>query len=313
MIESKVAVYGAITANLAIAAVKFVVAAMTGSSAMLAEGFHSTVDAGNGALLLVGLHLSKREATPEHPFGHGKELFFWSLIVAVLIFGIGGGLSIYEGVVHISNPSRVGDPFWAYVVLAAAALFEATSLAIAMRRFLRQKGERPFWAAMHASKDPATYTVIAEDSAALLGILFAAGGVWASHRFGIAELDGVASIAIGVLLACVAILLIAEARDLLIGEGLGREAARDIRELVLADERIRAVGPLLSMFMGPDEVLVTLDVEFNDALPAEELARAVTDAETRIVARYPKIRRIYLEARDLDGTADSIRDADGSR
>lgn len=313
MIESKVAVYGAIAANLAIAAVKFVVAAMTGSSAMLAEGFHSTVDAGNGTLLLVGLHLSKREATPEHPFGHGKELFFWSLIVAVLIFGIGGGLSIYEGVVHIRSPSPVDDPFWAYVVLAAAAVFESASLTVAMRRFLRQKGQRPFWAAMHASKDPATYTVIAEDSAALLGILFAACGIWASHYYGIAELDGVASIAIGALLACVAVLLIAEARDLLIGEGLGRDAARDIRRTVLADERIRAVGPLLSMYMGPDEVLVTLDVEFDDALPAEEIARAVSDVEARIVARHPAIRRIYLEPRDLARTAHAIREPDSSR
>src|SRR6476469_9060052 len=166
MTDSRIAVYGALAANVAIAATKFVVAGITGSSAMLSEGIHSAVDTGNGVLLLIGTRLSEREATPEHPFGHGKELFFWSLIVAVLIFGLGGGLSVFEGVQHVVDPVPMRDPKWNYVVLAGAALFEGTSFTIALRVFLREKGDRPFWASLHASKDPTTYTVLAEDSAA---------------------------------------------------------------------------------------------------------------------------------------------------
>src|SRR4051794_39080776 len=161
--ESKLPVYGAIAANVAIAATKFIAAGFTGSSAMLSEGFHSAVDTFNGVLLLVGARLSQRPATPEHPFGHGKELYFWSLIVAVLIFGLGGGLSFFEGVQHILHPEPMRDPTWNYVVLAAAAVFEGSSFAIALRQFLKEAGATPFWEALHRSKDPTTYTVLAED------------------------------------------------------------------------------------------------------------------------------------------------------
>src|SRR5450631_971282 len=175
--KSKVAIFGAIAANVAIAITKFVVAGITGSSAMLSEGIHSAVDTFNGILLLVGLKLSQRPATPEHPFGHGKELYFWSLIVAVLIFGLGGGVSFFEGVQHIRRPEPLHDPTWNYVVLGAAAVFEGSSFAVALRQVLKQTGERPFWAALHWSKDPTTYTVLAEDSAAHVGLVIAAIGI----------------------------------------------------------------------------------------------------------------------------------------
>jgi len=174
MAESKVAVYGAIAANVAIATTKFIAAGMSGSSAMLSEGIHSTVDTGNGLLLLVGIHLSQRKPSVEHPFGHGKELYFWSLIVAVLIFGVGGGVSAYEGILHMLHPEPLQDAFWSYVVLAAAAVFEGTSFAIAARQFWKEKGDAPLWTALRRSKDPSTYTVLAEDSAALAGLLAAA-------------------------------------------------------------------------------------------------------------------------------------------
>ncbi len=299
MTESKTAVYGAIAANIGIAITKFVVAGLTGSSAMLSEGIHSTVDAGNGVLLLIGLRLSQRKATPRHPFGHGKELFVWSLIVAVLIFGVGGGVSAYEGVLHILQRRPVGDPFWGYVVLASASVFEGASLAVALRAFLRQKGERPFWDALYSSKDPVAYTIVAEDSAALLGLIIAAAGVWASHRFDMPAADGIASVLIGAVLAGVAVLLIREARGLLIGEGIRPETERDIRALVLADQRVRAVGSILSMYIGPDEVLLTLDVEFDPQVTANDIAQGVNRIEHEIRERYPKIRRIYLEARAL--------------
>src|SRR6476469_9117565 len=166
MADSKIAVYGAIAANVAIAVTKFIVAGVTGSSAMLSEGVHSLVDTGNGLLLLVGMKRSQRPASAAHPFGHGKELYFWSLIVGVLIFGLGGGVSVFEGIQHMRNPEPMGDPFWNYVVLALAAVFESISLAIGLRQFRRENPGQSFWHALSISKDPSTFTVIAEDSAA---------------------------------------------------------------------------------------------------------------------------------------------------
>lgn len=298
MSESRAAVYGAIAANVAIAVTKFVVAGVTGSSAMLSEAVHSTVDTGDGVLLLVGLHLSQRPATREHPFGHGKELYFWSLIVAVLIFALGGGISLYEGVQHVLDPVPLEDPTWNYAVLAAAALFEGSSLAFALHQFTKSKGSRPFWRSLHTSKDPSAYTVIAEDSAALLGLAFAAAGIWGSHALDMPVLDGVASIAIGLLLAAVAIVLVHESRGLLVGEGVSRETAEDICRI--AESHSTVVDALfpLTMYMGPDEVLLTMDVVFEPTTSALQITETIRSIEHAIAARYPKIRRIYIEARD---------------
>jgi len=294
---SNIAVYGAMAANIAIAATKFVVAGVTGSSAMVSEGIHSAVDTGNGVLLLIGSRLSEREATVEHPFGHGKELYFWSLIVAVLIFGVGGGLSAYQGFVHILHPEPLKSAFWNYLVLAAAALFEGTSLMIALREFLREKGTRPFWEALHGSKDPTTYTVLAEDSAALVGLCVAAAGVFVSDRFGLPQADGAASIVIGLLLALTAVLLIREARGLLIGEGLRPDTLVALRAMATEHPLVRRVGRILSMYIGPDEVLLAFDVQFAPEAPATEVAAAISALESRIRERYPRISRIYIEPR----------------
>ena len=302
MAESRIAVYGAIAANFGIALTKFAAAAISGSSAMVSEGIHSVVDAGNGALLLIGMRRSERAATAEHPFGYGKELYFWSLIVAVLIFGVGGGVSFYQGVVHIMHPPALGDPLWNYIVLAVSAVFEGTSLTLALRAFARERGARPFWAALRASKDPATYTVIAEDTAAIMGLVLAAIGVWASHQLDIPALDGAASVMIGVLLATVAILLIRESRGLLVGEGVQPSTARAIRELALADRRVRYVGRPLSMYIGASEVLLALDAQFDPALRADEIAQAVRSLEREIRRRYPNIRRIYIETSTTVGS-----------
>ena len=241
--SSKLAIYAAIAANVAIAATKLVVAGITGSSAMLSEGIHSSVDSFNGVLLLVGIRLSQRPATPEHPFGHGKELYFWSLIVAVLIFGLGGGISFYEGVQHIRHPQPLQNPTWNYVVLGAAALFEGISFAIALRQFQRLVGGAPFWEFARRSKDPTTYTVLAEDSAALVGLAIAAVGIALSHWLQMPALDGAASVLIGILLAGVAGLLAWQSRGLLIGEGIRPETARALRDIALAQPGVRDVGP----------------------------------------------------------------------
>ena len=274
MAGSKVAIYGVIAANVAIAVTKFAVAGVTGSSSMLSEGIHSAVDTFNGGLLLIGLKLSQRPATPEHPFGHGKELYFWSLIVAVLIFGLGGGVSFYEGVQHIRHPEPLRDPLWNYIVLAAAAVFEGASFTIALRQFLKEAGSTPFWEALHRSKDPTHYTVLAEDAAALMGLLVATVGIALSHWLAMPALDGVASLVIGVLLAGVAILLIRESHGLLIGEGIRPETARAIRSLALAQPAVRDVGRVLSMYIGPDDVLVTMDLDFADGTQAAEAGAA---------------------------------------
>ena len=297
MAESKMAIYGAIGANVAIATTKFIVAGITGSLAMLSEGIHSAVDTGNGILLLIGTHLSERPPSEEHPFGHGKELFFWSLIVAVLIFGLGGGVSLFEGIQHIRHPEPLTDPHWNYVVLGAAFVFEGISFSIALRQFMRERRPGPFWQSVTTSKDPTTYTVLAEDSAALLGLLVAAGGVYASHRWNMPELDGAASVVIGLLLAGVAVLLVREARGLLIGEGIRPETARQVRAFALQTPGVRAVGRPLSMYIARDEVLLTLDVEFDPDLPAARVAEAAAHIARTIRERYPMITQTSVQPR----------------
>ncbi|MGI4847966.1 MAG: cation diffusion facilitator family transporter [Janthinobacterium lividum] len=294
--ESPIAIYGAIAANVAIAVTKFVVAILTGSSAMLSEAIHSSVDTFNGLLLLVGLKRSKRPATPEHPFGHGKELYFWSLIVAVLIFGLGGGVSLYEGFQHILHPVKMVDATWNYVVLGLAFVFEGISFAIALREFLAEKGSTPFWKAIHRSKDPTTYTVLAEDSAALVGLLIAALGIFLSHRYNIPELDGAASVLIGLLLAGVAVLLVRESRGLLIGEGIRPDTAAEIRSLALEKPEVHSVGRIQSMYLGPDEVLVTMELEFVDGTLASRSAQTVGLLERQVRDRYPMIQRLFIGA-----------------
>lgn len=295
MAESRVAVYGAIAANVAIAATKFTVAGFTGSSAMLSEAVHSVVDTGNDILLLVGLSRSKRPATPEHPFGHGKELYFWSLIVGVLIFGVGGGISFYEGVLHVREGAPLTDPFWNYVVLGAAAAFEGTSFVVAWRQFARERGRTPFWRALHTSKDPTTFTVVAEDSAALAGLAIAAAGVFLSHELDMPELDGVASMLIGLLLAFVAVLLIRESRGLLVGEGIQPQTARAIQEILKRESGVTEVGPVLSMYIGPQEALVAVEVRFAPDTPTSEAADAVRRAQDAIRDRFPTLKRIYID------------------
>lgn len=297
MAESKIAVYGAIAANVAIATTKFIVAGVTGSSAMLSEAVHSTVDTGNGLLLLVGMHRSKRPASRSHPFGHGKELYFWSLIVAVLIFGLGGGISLYEGVQHMRAPEPLTDPFWNYTVLGAAAVFEGASFFVALRQFRSETEGKPFWRSLHTSKDPSIYTVLAEDGAALLGLALAAGGVYASHALDMPVLDGAASVAIGILLAGVAVLLMRESHGLLIGEGVRRETADAIMVLAQAHAPVARAQPPLSMYMGSNEVLLAMDVEFVAGTSADTVVNTVEAIESEIKGRYPRINRIYIEAR----------------
>jgi cation diffusion facilitator family transporter len=300
MAESKVAVFGAIAANTAIAVMKFIGAAATGSAAMLSEGIHSTVDTGNGLLLLVGMRLAERPPDEVHPFGHGKELYFWSLIVAVLIFGVGGGISIYEGVLHLLAPQPLQDPTWSYAILAGSFAFEGASFWVAIRQFRRSIDGTPFWQALRSSKDPTLYTVLAEDSAALAGLVAAGLGIWGSHRLNMPALDAGASIVIGVLLCAVATLLIHQSRRLLVGEAVDRDTARRIRGIAQAEKTVHRAGWPLTMHLGPDDVLLALDIEFCRGTPAEELMRSVDRIETAVRREVPGIGRIYIESRRVE-------------
>jgi cation diffusion facilitator family transporter len=297
MAESKLAVFGAIAANVTIATMKFVGAAATGSSAMLSEGIHSLVDSGDGLLLLVGMRLADRPPDERHPFGYGKELYFWSLIVAVLIFGVGGGVSIYEGILRLLEPQPLEDAGWSYAILGGAAVFEGTSLAIAVRQFKRSIADAPFWRSLRTSKDPTLYTVMAEDSAALAGLGAAAIGIFGSHSLGLPAFDAGASIVIGALLCGVSTLLILQARKLLVGEAVDTGTAEAIRAIAQGEPSVHRAGWPLTMHLGPDDVLLALDAEFKTGVAAEEVSQAVNRIEAAVRQRFPEIGRIYNESR----------------
>lgn len=298
---SKLTVYGAIAANLAIAVSKFVAATFTGSSAMISEGIHSLVDSGNGWLLLLGMRLSRRPADERHPFGHGMETYFWSLVVAILIFGVGGGMSVYEGITHIRHPAPLQDPTWNYWVLGIAGLFETISLVIGLREFLTTKDpDKTFWQSVRTSKDPTVFTVVFEDSAALLGLVLAFLGVWLGHRLHNPYFDGGASIAIGVLLAGVAAFLAWESKGLLIGESADPEVLASIRRLAAADPAVASVGPPMSMQLGPHEILLNLGVRFRGDLSADQVEAAVDRLEKTIQGSQPDVKHISIEADPLE-------------
>jgi cation diffusion facilitator family transporter len=290
-------VYAAAAANLLIAATKFVAAVLSGSSAMLSEAIHSVADTGNQLLLLLGLKRSQLPPDESYPFGHGKELYFWGLIVAVLLFGVGGGMALYEGITHLLNPRPMQSARSAYVVLAVAALFESFSFSVALRELLRRRGPRTFWLRVHASKDPSVYTTFLEDLTALAGIVIAFTGVYLGHRFNNPSFDAAASILIGAMLCIVALTLVYESRSLLIGESADPEVVASIGEIVRADPAIRAARAPLTMHLGPAEVLLNLEVEFEPRISAHDQVAAVARIEDAIRRRHPAIRRIFIEAR----------------
>ncbi len=299
MAESNKAIYAAIIANIAIDATKFTAAAFTGSSAMISEGIHSIVDTGNGGLLLLGVHQSKRPPDENHPFGYGKELYFWALIVALVIFAVGGGVSAYEGLLHILDPAPPSDPFWNYVVLGLAIIFESGSMFIAVKGFLKIKGDENWWQAIQTSKDPTQFTVLFEDAAALLGLLVALIGVFLAHSTGNSYFDGAASIVIGMILMGVAVLLAYETKGLLIGEAVDRETLEEIRRLVRSDSSVDAVHRILTMHFGAETILLAMDLRFRKNLSALEAEESVARIEANITKRLVHIKHIFIQSDSL--------------
>jgi cation diffusion facilitator family transporter len=293
-IKANIVLYGALFANLGIALAKFVASWISGSSSMLTESVHSLVDSGNQVLLLYGQKRAKRPSDANHPFGYGRELYFWAFVVAILIFAIGSGISIYEGWTHIFEPEPLGDPLINYIVLAIAALLETGSWLVAVREFNAKRQGTSWWMAVRRSKDPAGFIVLFEDSAALVGLALAAIGVWASHALNDPRLDGVASIAIGLVLGGVAILLAREAKGLLIGESADFGLVSAIRETVAHTKGVATVNHVRTIHSAPDSVFVAISADFDNELPMGEAELILKQLEGDLKARYPQVASIYV-------------------
>lgn len=310
MASGKKSIYAAIVGNFLIAVTKFAAAAVSGSSAMLSEGVHSLVDTGNGGLLLLGLRRSRREPDASHPYGYGKEVYFWTLVVAMMIFAGGGGVSVYEGIRHLRHPAELGDPTMSYVVLALAVVFEGVAWTVAFREFGRVKGDAGWWEAIRKEKDPTAFAVLLEDSAALTGLLIAGAGIWLGHRFDEPLFDGAASVLIGLVLTGVAAILAWESRGLLVGESAEPETVERIREIAREDGAVAEVVRVLTMYVGPGRAILNLDLEFRRDLTSGEVARAVDRIEKRIREEMPAVRYIFVEAEALTRHADEPPPAD---
>ena len=296
MSESPRTVIVAVLVNLAIAAAKYAASIATGSAAMAAEAIHSTVDAGNSALLLLGLHRSAKPADERHPFGYGREIYFWSLVVAVVIFGAGGVAAILEGVSRYSEPHELQNIAWNYAVLGIALVFESVSWMVAYRAIRNEYPAISPIAAARRSKDPSLFVVLFEDTAAILGLLIALlVGTVAATLFPAAHLDAIASLLIGVLLIATAVFLMNKTRSLLVGESGDEEVVNGIRTLLLADPRVAAVPRMLTAQMSPGYVLLNLDLRFHQSVLDMDLPEAIQDVETAIRTQYPTVKEVFIE------------------
>jgi cation diffusion facilitator family transporter len=267
---------------------------------MLSEGIHSTADTGNQLLLLFGLRQSRIPADEEHPFGHGQELYFWSLIVAIILFSGGGGMSIYEGITHLQHPNELQNPTWNYIVLAVAFIVEGASWSIAYRELLKNKNPKEsFWQGLRVSKDPSIFVVFGEDSAALTGLVVAFLGIFLGHQLNSPVPDAIASMIIGFILAAIAVFLAYESKSLLVGETAEQKTVEGIRTLVLEHEAVEQMRRPMTMHFGPHEILLSLDVQFKSKLRTSEIVKAIDEIETKIHNQYPDIRQIFIEVEGL--------------
>ncbi len=284
----------ALLANLGIAVAKFVASAFTGSSAMLTEGIHSLVDSTNQLLLMWGRKQSRKLPDRDHPLGYGRELYFWSFVVAVLVFALGSGVSIYEGIIHIRHPEKAVSPIIAYVVLGVAFVLEGWSTREAFNEFKVAKGAMGWFAAIRHSKDPPTFIVLLENGAAMAGIVVAAAGVWLSHYLGNPFWDGLASVIIGIILGLTAALLAYESKGLLIGEAADPEMVSALRHLTAEQPGVVGVGHVLTVHSAPDQITAMISVDFDNAITAGEVERIVRDVEQEAHRRFPILRRLFI-------------------
>jgi len=290
------AILAALVGNSLIAVTKFIAASYTGSSAMFSEAVHSVVDSGNQLLLLYGVKRSKRPADSKHPFGYGKELYFWSFVVAILIFSIGSGISFYEGFHKLHSPEPVSNPMINFIVLGFAVIFESWTCWVAATEFKKSKGDRGWVEAIRRSKDPALFTVLFEDTAALLGLLVALIALTLSEHLNLPVLDSVASLIISFILAVTAGLLAFECKGLLTGEGASEEVVTGIKQIINESQGIKHVNEVLTLHLGPEDILLNVSLDFEDDLSSGEVEEAISILESRIKQMFPEIRRVFIEA-----------------
>ena len=294
--SSKKVIYAALVGNALIAVTKFGASAYTGSSAMLSEAIHSLVDTGNQFLLLLGLRRARRPADATHPFGYGAEVYFWAFVVALLVFAVGAGLSLYEGFDKLANPHPMTDAYINYIVLGCAIVFEGISWSVAFKEFRATKGDRGYLEEVRESKDPTVFTVLFEDSAAMLGLLVALIGIALVDQFGLVWADAAASIAIGVILTLTAAILAYECKGLLIGEAASPRIVRGVNEIVSETGGIRRINELLTLHIGPTDVLLTLSLDFTDTLSAGDVEETISSIEQRVKQAFPEVTRVFIEA-----------------
>jgi cation diffusion facilitator family transporter len=295
----KNAIIAALIGNALIAVTKFGAAFYTGSSAMLSEGIHSLVDTGNQVLLILGLKRAAKPADARHPYGYGMELYFWAFVVAILIFAIGSGISIYEGIHKIHEPEPVTTPWVNYAVLIVALIIEGIATSVAFKEFYKTKGDAPFWQAIRQSKNPAIFTVLFEDVAAMAGLLIALIGLILAQVLDMPVLDGVASIGIGIVLALAAIILAIETKGLLIGESASDEHLARIRALIASTPGITHNNAMLTLHLGPDDILLNLSLDFDNHLNANQIEELIGTLDSNIKAAIPSISKVFIDARAL--------------
>ena len=298
-------VYAGLASNLAITIIKLVVAIASGSSAMLAEFFHSTVDTGNSLLLLYGMKRSQRPADRGHAFGHGKELYFWTFVVAVSMFGVGAALSIWEGISHIRRPEPISDPKWSYLVLASSVVFSVISLVVSLRETNRRKGSDSIFQFIRRSKDPTVFTVILEDVSDIAGQVIALLAIYLSIKLHNPIFDGVGSIGVGLAVLAVAVILANESRGLLVGETAPSEHVERMKMLLQSDPSVERVGDVLTMQLGPEDVLVNVEIEFRRDSCVDDLEQTIGRLEKRVQGEFPQVHHLFVEVARL-----SRRDAD---
>ncbi len=295
--NSKKVIFAALIGNGLISITKFIAASITGSSAMLSEGIHSLVDTGNQGLLLYGLKRATKPADDRHPFGYGAELYFWAFVVAILLFALGSGISIYEGIHKVMHPEIVTNAWINYLVLALSMLFEGAATFVAFKEFTKTKGDYSYWQAIKRSKNPAIFTVLFEDSAAMLGLVTAFIGLLIAQHFNMPIFDGIASIIIGVILAITAMFLAYETKGLLIGEAATPEARAQIREVITSTKGITNVNTIATLHLGPEEILLNASLDFEDTLTAADVEKITSDLTAEVRKQVPSVKRVFIEAK----------------
>ncbi len=294
--SSKKVIYAALIGNGLIAITKFIASVITGSSAMLSEGIHSAVDTGNQLLLLLGLKKAKKPADKHYPFGHGKEIYFWSFVVAIMIFAVGAGISIYEGIHSLMDPHPVQNPMINYIVLGLAMVFEGFAWYFAWKEFDRARGERGYYEAVRKEKNPTTFVVLFEDTAAMMGLVVAFLGIAVGQWTGLHIFDGIASIIIGLILGFTAAWLAYETKGLLIGESADPRIITGISEIASTHAGIKKINEVLTLHMGPDYILLNLSVDFKDRLDATNIEENISTLTEQIKHEYPLVKRVFIEA-----------------